>query len=258
MMAVRPALRVAEYDVATFKKTWKGAVFVSVISPVLFLGAMGLGLGGLVGSGRGTVAGVSYLRFLAPGLLVATAMQTAAADTTYPIMNRLLWSHIYEAMLNTPLRVADLLAGELLWVTARFAVVSLLFHAVAVCFGAGRSAMALLAIPVATATGLAFAAPILAYTATQRRDSGFNALNRFIILPLFLLGGSFFPVAQLPRVLQGIAWCTPLTHGVALGRDLYLGTAGVPSSLVHALVLVLYAVTGVVLARWAMTRRLVV
>jgi lipooligosaccharide transport system permease protein len=258
VIAVRPALRVAEYDAASFRKSWKSALFISVVSPVLFLGAMGLGLGGLVGSGRGTVAGVSYLRFLAPGLLVTTAMQTASAETTYPIMNRLHWSKIYEAMLNTPLRVADLLAGELVWLTARFAVLSLLFHVVAVCFGAGRSAMALLAIPVAVATGLAFATPILAYTATQRNDQGFNALNRFIILPLFLLGGSFFPVTQLPLVLQGIAWATPLTHGVALGRDLYLGTAGVPSSLVHVLVLVLYTVVGVLLARWTMTRRLVV
>jgi lipooligosaccharide transport system permease protein len=258
VIGVRPALRVAEYDVAVFRKGWKAAAFISLVSPVLFLGAMGLGIGGLVGSGRGTVAGVSYLQFLAPGLLVTTAMQTASAETTYPIMNRLHWSKTYEAMLNTPLRVSDLLAGELVWLTARFAVVSLLFHAVAMCFGAGRSALALLAIPVATMTGLAFATPILAYTATQRGDQGFNALNRFIILPLFLLGGSFFPVTQLPRVLQGIAWGTPLSHGVALGRDLYLGVAGLPSSLLHALVLVLYAAAGVVLARWTMTRRLVV
>jgi lipooligosaccharide transport system permease protein len=258
MTMVRPALRVAEYDLLTFQKSWKSAVMLYVVSPVLFLSAMGLGLGGLVASGRGHVGGVSYLQFLAPGLLVTTAMQTGAADTSYPIMNRLLWSRIYEAMLNTPLRVGDVLAGELLWVTARLGMASLIFYLVALCFGAGLSGLSVLAIPVAVLTGLAFAAPVLAYTATQRNDHGFSALMRFIILPLFLLGGSFFPVTQLPRFLQGVAWTTPLTHGVALARDLYLGGAGMPSALAHLAVLLAYAGIGIAVARVTMSRRLVV
>src|SRR5258708_4798997 len=219
---------------------------------------MGLGLGGLVRGGGAGMEGVSYLHFLVPGLLATTTMQTAATETTYPIMARLHWLRIYEAMLNTPLRVRDLLAGEMLWLLLRLAAVSVLFFAVAACFGAVRSPVALLAMPVATLTGLAFGTPIFAFTATQRGDGGFNAVNRFIIVPLFLLGGAFFPITQLPRVLQGIAWCTPLTHGVALCRDLLLGTAGVPSAIAHLAVLCAYIVVGLLLAGVTYRRRLVV
>jgi lipooligosaccharide transport system permease protein len=137
-------------------------------------------------------------------------------------------------------------------------VIALIFHTVAVCFGAGRSLQALLAVPVAVLTGMAFAAPILAFTATTKGDNAFNGLNRLVVLPLFLLGGGFFPVTQLPRLLQGVAWCTPLSHGVALCRDLYLGTAGVPSAFAHLAVLVVYTVVGVLVARHTLARRLVV
>jgi lipooligosaccharide transport system permease protein len=250
------ALHVVEYDWRVFRKSWRSALFVSLIQPLLFLSAMGVGLGGLVRGGRAAIDGVSYLHFLVPGLLATTAMQTAAAETTYPIMARLYWQRLYEAMLNTPLRVRDLLAGELLWLVLRLAAVSVLFFAVAACFGAVRSPIALLAIPVATLTGLAFGTPIFAFTATQRGDSGFNAINRFIVVPLFLLGGAFFPITQLPRVLQGVAWCTPLTHGVALCRDLLLGTAGVPSAIAHLTVLCAYVVAGLLVAGVTYRRRL--
>lgn len=252
------ALKVVEYDAFVLRKFWRGALFVSLIQPVLFLGAMGVGLGGLVRGGRAAVDGVTYLHFLVPGLLATTAMQSAAAEMTYPIMGRLHWQGIYEAVLNTPMRVRDLVTGELLWLTVRLVAVSLLFFAVAAGFGAVHSAQALLAIPAATLTGLAFGTPIFAFTATQRGDAGFNAINRFIVVPLFLLGGAFFPITQLPRLLQGIAWCTPLTHGVALCRDLVLGTAGVPSALVHLAVLCVYTVAGLLVATATYRRRLVI
>ena len=252
------ALKVVEYDAHVLRNFWRGALFVSLVQPVFYLGAMGVGLGGLVRGGRAAINGVTYLHFLVPGLLATTAMQTAAAEMTYPIMGRLHWQRIYEAVLNTPMRVRDLLAGEMLWLTLRLVAVSLLFFAVAAGFGAVHSPQALLAIPAAALTGLAFGTPIFAFTATQRGDAGFNALNRFVVIPLFLLGGAFFPITQLPRVLQGIAWCTPLTHGVALCRDLLLGTAGVPSSLAHLTVLCAYAVAGLLAATVTYRRRLVI
>jgi len=250
------AMHVVEYDALVFRKSWRSALFVSLIQPLFFLTAMGLGLGGLVRGGRAAVDGVTYLHFLAPGMLATTAMQNAAVETTYPIMARLQWQHIYEAMLNTPLRVRDLLAGEMSWLTLRIAGTAVVFFAVAAAFGAVVSPFGLLAIPVAILTGLAFGTPIFAFTATQRNDAGFNAINRFIVVPLFLLGGAFFPITQLPRVLQGIAWCTPLTHGVTLCRDLLLGRAGFPSSLAHLAVLLVYTMAGLVAAAFAYRRRL--
>ena len=256
-MAV-PALRVIEYDLAVFRKSWRSALFVSLISPLLFLSAMGLGLGGLVKGGRAAIEGVSYLHFLTPGLLATTCMQNAAVETTYPIMSRIHWQRIYEAMLNTPLRVRDLLTGEMLWLTLRILATAVVFFVVAALFGAVESPLGLLAIPVATLTGLAFGTPIFAYTATQRNDAGFNAINRFIVVPLFLLGGAFFPITQLPRVLQGIAWCTPLTHGVALCRDLMLGTAGVPSAMAHLAVLIAFVAGGLLVGMVTYRRRLLI
>jgi lipooligosaccharide transport system permease protein len=258
MSALRAALPVTAFNFAVFKQGWRGALFLYVITPLLFLGAMGVGLGGLVGRSRPSIEGVTYLQFIAPGLLATTAMQTASADMTYPIMTRLVWNKSYEAMLNTPLRVRDLLAGELLWLTARLLAVSTLFYAVALAFGAGRTPTAVLAVPVAALTGLAFGAPVLAFSATQSGDNGFNALNRFVVLPLFLLSGSFFPLAQLPLVLQGVAWALPITHGVELCRELFLGRAGGVASLAHLVVLLAFAGAGVAAARFTLTRRLVV
>jgi lipooligosaccharide transport system permease protein len=258
-MLAQQAMHVVAYDYKVFRKSWRGALFVSVVSPLLFLSAMGLGLGGLVrGGGRHAVDGVSYLTFIAPGLLATTTMQTAAAETTYPIMGRLMWNRTYEALLNTPMRVLDLVAGEMLWLTLRLVGVSVLFLAVAAMFGAVLSPLALLSIPVATLTGLAFGTPIFALSGVLRKDNGYNAINRFIVIPLFLLGGAFFPISQLPRMLQGIAWMTPLTHGVALCRDLLLGTAGMPSALAHLAVLCAYIGAGLVAARISFWRRLVV
>ena len=258
MSALRPVLPVTLYNLVTFRKDWKSAAFLYVISPVLFLGAMGIGLGGLVGRSRGSIGGVPYLQFLAPGLLATTAMQTAAADMTFPIMSRLVWNRSYEAILNTPMRVRDVLNGELLWLALRLFAVSALFYAVAVCFGAGRHPVAVLAVPVATLTGLAFGAPVMAYTATQSGDAGFNALNRFVVLPLFLLSGSFFPLTQLPLALQGVAWALPVSHGVAVCRALFLGDTGGVATIGHLVVLLAFVVAGVLAARRTLTRRLVV
>jgi lipooligosaccharide transport system permease protein len=258
MIALRPARRVASYNLAVFLQNWKSSLFLYVVSPLLFLGAMGVGLGGLVGRSRGGIEGVPYLQFLAPGLLATTAMQTAVGDTTYPIMSRIVWNRTYEAMLNTPLRVRDLLTGELMWLALRLLGVSALFYVVAVCFGAGRSATAVLAVPVAALTGLAFGAPVLAYSARQKTDGAFSSLNRFVVLPLFLLSGSFFPLTQLPVALQGMAWALPVTHGVELCRELFLGRVAVAAAVGHLAVLCAFVVAGVLAARATLTRRLVV
>jgi lipooligosaccharide transport system permease protein len=116
--------------------------------------------------------------------------------------------------------------------------------------------MAPLAILAAILTGLAFAAPILAWTATRRTDQSFALIGRFVITPLFLLGGVFFPLHQLPQVLQGIAWVTPLAHGVALARSVSLGVLA-PAAGIHLAILLLYAAFGIAAARITLQRRLV-
>jgi lipooligosaccharide transport system permease protein len=251
------ALRVLEHHLTVYRRTWKGSVFMSFVSPILFLTAMGLGLGSLISRGPvRTVDGVSYLVFLAPGLLAASAMQSAYVETTYPIMARIQWERTYEGMLATPIAVLDVLAGEFGWLAFRLALGSCAFFLVMLLFGTIHSMLALLAIVAAVLTGLAFAAPILAWTATQRTDNSFALIGRFLITPLFLLGGVFFPIHQLPQLVQGIAWVTPLAHGVALARSLAFGVLA-PSAGMHLAVLLVYAVIGIVAARITLQRRLV-
>jgi len=251
------ALRVLDHHLLVYRRTWKGSVFVSFVAPILFLAAMGLGLGSLISRGPGrTVEGVSYLAFLAPGLIAATAMQSGFVDATYPVLARIQWLRTYEGMLATPIGVLDVLIGEFGWLALRLALGSSAFFLVMLLFGTIHSALALLAIAVAVLTGLAFAAPIFAFTATQRRDNGFPFIGRFLITPLFLLGGVFFPIHQLPQLVQGIGWLTPLAHGVALARGLSVGVL-TSSAGVHIAVLLAYVGIGIVFARITLRRRLV-
>jgi lipooligosaccharide transport system permease protein len=251
------AVRIVQHNALVYRRTWRGSVFSSFASPLLFLTAMGLGLGGLVNRSSGGVGGVTYLPFLAPGLLAAATMQTAAGETMFPIMAKIVWQRTYEGMLATPLTVRDLLVGEIGWLVVRLAMVATIFFGVMALFWVPRSSEAALAVPAAVLNGLAFGAPILAFSATQRNAARFSVLQRFVIMPLFLFGGAFFPVERLPALVQGVAWLTPLAHGVALTRGLTLGTLTLGPGLVHVAVLLLYAGAGTAAAAITLPRRLV-
>jgi lipooligosaccharide transport system permease protein len=219
--------------------------------------AMGLGLGTLVNQG-GALGGLPYKDFIGPGLLAATAMQTAGVEMTYPVMAKAHWMRVYESMLAAPLSVLDVVAGELGWSALRLLLVSTIFFPVLIIFGVAHSPLAVLAIPAATLNGLAFAAPIFAFSATQQRDIGFSMLFRFVITPLFLLGGTFFPIAKLPLPLQYLAWLTPLAHGSDLTRGLALGRGlSATGALIDVVVLLLYFGAGSVAAFFALRRRMV-
>jgi len=151
----------------------------------------------------------------------------------------------------------DLVFGELAWLVVRLTLVAVLFFAVMLVFRIPQGPEAALAIPAAVLNGLAFATPILAFTATQTRDTSFSAIQRFLIMPLFLFAGAFFPIAQLPHVLQAVAWLTPLAHGVSLVRGLTLGTLTQSAALVDIGVLLAYTLAGGVGAAITFRRRLI-
>jgi lipooligosaccharide transport system permease protein len=214
---------VFEHLFLQYRRTFRASIFSSFVSPIMFLGAMGLGLGAYV-SDSAALNGVPYLVFLAPGLLAATAMQTAAFSATFPIMNGLTWSKIFHAMSATPISARDIALGNLAWIAVRLTLIATIFTIVIVLFGAAESPLIVLAIPAAVLTGMAFAGPIAAFSATQKTPNKFSAIFRFGITPLFLFSGTFFPIGTLPAALQGLAFLTPLYHGVALSRGLSLGT----------------------------------
>ncbi len=254
------ALRVLEYDLRVYRRTWRGGIMVTLFGPVLFLASMGFGLGRFVDQGSAAnqmLGGVPYAAWLAPGLLAAQAMQTAGFQSTYPIMGRIVWDRIYSGMLATPITVEGIVYGEIAWTAARLALGSAVFLATMTLFGLVALPSGLLALPAAVLTGLAFAVPIFAYTATQRNDQGFNAIFRFGLTPLFIFSGTFFPIDQLPPLVRPIAWLTPLWHGVDLVRSLTLGAVDVPLDIVHVVVLCAYIVAGAAAALVTFRRALV-
>jgi lipooligosaccharide transport system permease protein len=238
------ALRVYGYWFASYKRIWRGTIASSVLNPVLYLTALGVGLGKLVNQGASPL-GVPYIDFVAPGLLAAVAMQVCTIEGAFPIRSAVLWGKQYWAMLSTPLRAGDLLAGHMLWVSTRAAMVSAIYLVVISVFGAVHSALAVFTIPVGVLVGLAFALPVSAIAITAQRDP-FNPLFRFGITPLFLFSGTFFPITRLPHGLRELAYATPLWHGVDLMRGLTLGTATLPRSLVP----VAYFAVWIAIATW--------
>ena len=250
--------RVFEHRLATYKRTFRASIFSSFVSPVLFLTAMGIGLGGYV-SNDAALGGVPYLVFLAPGLLAATAMQSASFEGTFPIMGGLVWNKVFHAMYATPITPRDIALGNLLWIAARLTLITAIFTYVIVLFGAAESPLIILAIPAAVLTGMAFAGPIAAFAATQKTPSKFASIFRFVITPLFLFSGTFFPISTLPAALQALAWLTPLFHGVALTRGLSLGTItdDPVAAVIHVVYLTALATVGAILTVRMISRRLV-
>jgi lipooligosaccharide transport system permease protein len=218
---------------------------------------MGIGLGGYVDrSGGAALGGLTYLQFLAPGLLAATAMQAGAFEGTFPIINGLNWNRMFHAMYATPLSPRDIALGNLAWMAVRLAMIATIFTLVIVAFGAAHSPLVVLGIPVAVLTGMAFAAPIAAFAATQRTPASFNIIFRFGVMPLFLFSGTFFPVSQLPGSLRVLSVISPLWHGVELCRGATTGSIDPWAALAHIAVLAACVAAGWLWGARTFTRKL--
>jgi lipooligosaccharide transport system permease protein len=257
-MATPTVVRVVEAHARVYRRTWRGSVISTFFSPVLYLVAMGIGLGSLVdqGAGRADLGGLSYLAFLAPGLLVATAMQTGAGDASWPVMAGIKWTKTYHATLATPVGVRDLVVGHLGWVGIRLTFVSVVFVAIMAAFGAVETWAGAAAVVPAVLTGLAFAAATTAYAAHVDNDTGLSTLFRFGIVPMFLFSGTFFPISQLPDWLEPLASVVPLWHGVELARGLALGLEPTWSPLIHIGYLVAWIIGGTLVAFRTFGRKL--
>ena len=256
MTVVAASGRVWQRNWLVYRRLWHRSLAFGFLVPILFLTAMGLGLGALVGTDQAALGGLDYIHFLGPGLLAATSMQTATFESTYPIMNKIMWGRNYEAMLSTPLGIRSIVWGELAWSAFRIGSLAGVFLVVLLLFGIIRTPLALLAVPFAILTGVAFAACLIAFTATQKNDVGFSAVLRFVVNPLFLFSGTFFPLAQLPDALQAIAWATPLFHGVELIRGSVLDQLELLPALAHVAYLAVMLGVGVVLADRLLTKRM--
>jgi lipooligosaccharide transport system permease protein len=237
-MASPGPLLVVEREARAFRRLWHGLVFSSLVLPLLFLTAMGLGLGGLVDQHSGGVGGLSYLHFVAPGLVAAAAMQGAAANGLWGVMTGMRYVRYYHGMVASPLAASTVQQGYVLWTGLRAGVQSAIFLVVAGALGAVPSPWGVLAVPASVLTAMVFAAVLTAFAATQENDLAFPVIMRLGIMPLFLFSGTFFPIDQLPGWLRRVSVLSPLWHGVELCRAATTGSVDWAAAAGHVAVLV--------------------
>ncbi|MQA12077.1 MAG: ABC transporter permease [Pseudonocardiaceae bacterium] len=241
-----------------YRRHWHATVFSGIAQPVLFLVAMGIGFGSQVEPSTAT-RGMSYLVYLAPALLVTGALQNAVGESTYPVLSGFKWQKDYLAVVATPITPGQLLAGQLIWVAMLVSGNGLAYLLIASLFGALAGPGVLLSLLVAVLTAMACSAPIMALSASINNDVNvFNGLFRFVVMPMTLFAGTFFPVTQLPGWAQPVVWLTPLWHGTELSRGAAFGELGLWPAAGHLAYLAGLFTIGVLLARWRFRRRLVV
>ena len=234
---------------------WRKLAVASLLGnfgePLLYLVALGYGLGALVGE----VGGLPYLEFLASGIVCSSAMMTASFEGTYSAYSRMAVQRTWDAVTMAPLSVGDVVTGEMVWAASKAMLSATAILLVSAAMGVVHGPAAVLALPVVALVGLAFSALALVVTAVARSYDFFLYYTTLFVTPLLLLSGVFFPLEQTPPAIRAAAAVTPLSHAVALVRPLMVGTP-VPPVLPHLLVLAAYAVAGWLLATRLSRRRL--
>jgi lipooligosaccharide transport system permease protein len=223
-MVLSRAASVTERNLTLFRtaRSYAWLVLSGFAEPLLYLVAMGWGVGALVGAiplpdGRT----VSYLTFLAPAMLAASTMNGALAESTINFFAKMSWK-FYDSIINTPVNPAEIAFGELGWAMIRGVMYSAGFLAVMAALGMTTPLLALLALPAALLVGLAFGGLGLAFSTYMRNWQDFEYLG-IVQFALFVFSGTFVPVGSYPSALQVVVQLTPLYHGVELIRGITLG-----------------------------------
>ena len=240
------SLHLIERHARAYRHLW--LVLVSGLAePLFYLLSLGVGLGQLVG----TVIGpdghqVSYTAFVGPALLATSSMNGAIYDSTFGVFFLLKYAKVYNAILATPMRAADVALGQIGWALIRGSLYAFAFMLVMLGMGLLKSGWAVLALPAAILTGFAFAAAGMAATTFMRSWQDFEFVM-LVSLPMFLFSTTFYPLSIYPRALQVVVECTPLYQAITLIRGLTLGVVG-PAMLVSVAYLALMGVIGLLIA----------
>ncbi|HLU55138.1 MAG TPA: ABC transporter permease [Pseudonocardia sp.] len=257
---VRGVLLVVEHAWVWYRRNWRATAVSSILQPLLFLLAFGVGFGSLVEGGEGVAAatgGPSYLVWLAPALLAVSAAQTGVFESTYPVLSGFKWQRHYHGMTAGPVSPAQVALGHLAWVALKIAGCGAVYVGVIAVFGGVASAGIVVSLAAAVLTGVAVAAPVTAYSATlESEGAAFSVLFRFVVIPMTLFSGTFFPIDRLPGWVQPLAWVSPLWHGTEIARAAALDRWQPWAALGHAAYLLALLVLGAVLAARLYTRRL--
>lgn len=213
-------LHVAEARIRNMAK-WAGIIFfAAVINPTLYLVSIGIGVGSLIDANKG-VDGVSYLTFLAPALLASAAIQGSSDEVIFPTMAGFKWERTFFGMRSTPITARQISLGLFIAAMARTSISVVIYWIALYYFGALDSSTAWLAMPAALFAGAAMAAVMLALAGKiEKEDFFFTIVGRFIMIPMFLFSGTFYPLSQMPIFLQFFGWLSPLWHATEIGRYL--------------------------------------
>jgi lipooligosaccharide transport system permease protein len=201
-------------------KTIRVNFLPSLLEPILYLFALGLGLGVFVQP----IEGVPYINFIAPALISISIMYGSFFECTYASFVRMYFQKTFDAIIATPVSVEEVIAGELVWGATRATINSTTVLAVVAAFGLISSPLFLLVPLLAFLGGLLFSSIAMCFTALAPNIDFFNYPSFLLITPMFLLSGTFFPLSVLPPPVQTAAQVfLPLTHVVNLTRGLILG-----------------------------------
>ena len=203
------------------------------VEPLLYLSAMGWGLGAFIGEINGT----SYIQFIAPGIIASSAMWAAASESTYGSFVKMHYQKVYHAMVAAPLSIEEVVAGEILYAAFKAVVYGSIILLVITVFGLVASPWALLTPLVLVLAGFVFALLGMIWTGLVPKIDSFSFFFTLVITPMFLFSGIFFPIDNLPGFVQIVAWFLPLYHVVILLRSLVFGEVGL-FLLTHVAVLV--------------------
>ncbi|MHB1837555.1 MAG: ABC transporter permease, partial [Solirubrobacteraceae bacterium] len=239
-------------DVVLFRRYWKATTFSSIVQPVIYLLAFGLGFGSLVR----TVDHQQYMQYLATGVVATAVLFSSAFPGMFNTFIRWRFQRTYDALLAAPVDVEELVTAEMLWISIRAGVYGLAPLAVGLAFGLRAAPGMLLVALIGFVTGFGFAGFGVLIAAVAKTIDNFNYITSAVLTPMFLVAGTFFPITRLPSGLQTIAYGNPLYHCVALVRDASQDSFGAVD-LAHAGVLILFAVLTWRLAIWRLRGRLI-
>jgi lipooligosaccharide transport system permease protein len=221
------------YQIAT------GSLLANFLDPLLYLLALGYGLGALLPS----ISGMPYIHFLAGGMLAFSVMNTATLEALYSVFTRIDYQKTWDAILHTPLSLDDILIAELLWAGTKALFSTGAIVVVIALLGIAHHAMLLFLFPFLFLAALSFAALALNITMLAKTYDFFLYYFSLVATPMALVSGVFFPLDRLPDFLQRLAMILPLTHVVMVSRPIVNGIW--PKDwFLHALVLVVYLLFG--------------
>lgn len=230
-----------------FRRIWLAPTFGSVVEPIIYLLVFGYGFGALVAE----VAGIPYLDFMATGAAANAVLWTGLMSGVFNGFFRRTADHLYEGLLAAPIRVADAVSGEAAWTAVRSAGVAVTTVAVGRVFGVGLAWTVIWVPVVGLVGGFAFACLGAAIGARLRSDKQLDVVISAVFAPMFVVSWTFFPLDGAPVWLRWPAQLSPLTHVVALLRAAAFGHATTTDVVLHAGVLLGFAVLFWMLAvRW--------